>query len=149
MNSQPNVRVRVARRFNTSPERVFDAWLDPKLIGQWMFGEALREEEVLRIAVDARVGGAFSFLVRRGGQEIDHVGRYLAIERPKRLAFTWGIAGESTNGSRVTINIAPDGAGCELTLTHEMDAKWAEYAERTKAGWTRMLDVLATTVDRV
>jgi uncharacterized protein YndB with AHSA1/START domain len=148
MNSRPNVQVRLARRFNASPERVFDAWLDPKLIGQWMFGKALREEEVLRIAVDARVGGAFSFLVRRGGQEIDHIGRYLAIERPKRLAFTWGIAGESTDGSRVTIDIVPDGAGCELTLTHEMAAKWAEYAERTKAGWTRMLDVLATTLDR-
>ena len=148
MSSQPKVQVRVKRRFEATAERVFDACLDPQLIGQWMFGKALREQEVLRIALDARVGGEFSFLVRRDGQEIDHVGHYLAIERPKRLAFTWGVAGESTDESRVTIDIAPDGPGCQLTLTHDMDAKWAQYAERTQSGWSRMLDVLATTLDR-
>ena len=147
MNAPAPVHVRVKRRFDAPAERVFDAWLDPRLIGQWMFGKALREEEVLRIAVDARLGGAFSFLVRRQGQEIDHVGRYLSIERPTRLEFTWGIAGESAEESRVTVEIVPDGTRCELTLTHEMDAKWAEYAKRTEAGWTRMLDVLATTLD--
>jgi uncharacterized protein YndB with AHSA1/START domain len=56
---------RVTRRFSAAPERVFDAWLDPEMIGRWMFGPALRDEEVLRIAVDARIGGSFSFVVRR------------------------------------------------------------------------------------
>ena len=148
MSSQPKVQVRVTRRFDAPSERVFDACLDPELIGQWMFGKAPREQEVLRIALDARVGGEFSFLVRRDGQEIEHVGRYLAIERPKRLAFTWGVAGESADESRVTIDIAADGPGCRLTLTHDIEAKWAQYAERTQTGWSRMLDVLATLLDR-
>jgi uncharacterized protein YndB with AHSA1/START domain len=149
MNSPAKVQVRVKRRFDARPERVFDAWLDPKLIGQWMFGPALREEQVLRIAVDARVGGAFSFLVRRNQQELDHTGKYLEIERPRRLVFTWGVGTAPEAESRVTIEIAPQGAGCELTLTHDMHPKWAEYAGRTEAGWTRMLDVLATTLARV
>lgn len=143
MNTEEPVNVRVTRRFAATAERVFDAWLDPGIIGKWMFGHALRDEEVLRIAVDARVGGALSFLVRRRGQELDHVGRYLEIDRPRRLAFTWGIVGESTDESRVTIDIAPQKSGCELTLTHAMDAKWADYASRTEAGWTKMLDALA------
>ena len=142
MSEQP-IQVRIKRRFSASPERVFDAWLDPTMIGQWMFGPALREEEVLRIAVDARVGGSFSFLVRRQQQELDHVGKYLEIDRPRRLAFSWGIGTASEEESRVTIDIAPQGAGCELTLTHRMHPKWAEYAGRTEAGWTRMLDELA------
>ncbi len=101
----PNVKVSVTRHFDASPERVFDAWLDPELIGKWMFGPALREEEVLRIVADARVGGSFSFLVRRQGQEIDHVGKYREIDRPRRLVFTWGIAGESEDESLVIIEI--------------------------------------------
>jgi uncharacterized protein YndB with AHSA1/START domain len=146
MGAPSPITVRVSRAFDASPERVFDAWLDPQLIGTWMFGSRLRDEEVLRVAVDARVGGAFSFLVRRGEQEIDHVGVYLAIERPRRLVFTWGIAGESSNESLVTIDIAAMPTGCELTLTHVMHPKWADYASRTQAGWTKMLDALADTL---
>lgn len=51
-----------------------------------MFGPRLREEEILWIVVDARVGGAFSFLVRRGEMAIDYVGTYQHLERPKRWA---------------------------------------------------------------
>jgi uncharacterized protein YndB with AHSA1/START domain len=146
--SEQSLQVRIRRRFDVPAERVFDAWLDPRLIGQWMFGPALREEEILRIAVDARVGGAFSFLVRREQQALDHVGQYLEIDRPRRLAFSWGIGSASEAESRVTIDIVPRDAGCELTLIHRMHPKWAEYAGRTEAGWTRMLDVLAATLGR-
>ena len=145
----PNVKVSVTRHFDASPERVFDAWLDPEMIGKWMFGPALREEEVLRIVADARVGGSFSFLVRRQGQEIDHVGKYREIDRPRRLIFTWGIAGESEDESLVIIEIVPQETGAELTLTHEMDAKWADYASRTEAGWSKMLEALAATLGQI
>lgn len=83
------VSVRVIRRFRASAERVFDAWLDPATIGRWMFGPAVRDEEVVRLAVDPRPGGRFSFVVRRQGAETDHVGEYFAIDRPRRLVFSW------------------------------------------------------------
>ncbi len=142
MSSAQSVQVRVTRQFNASPERVFDAWLTPEMVGQWMAGPGVREEEVLRLAIDARVGGKFSFFVRRAGEEIDHVGTYLEIDRPRRLVFTWHIEKEEDELSRVTVEIAPRDSGCELTLTHEMDAKWAEYASRTENGWATMIGVL-------
>jgi uncharacterized protein YndB with AHSA1/START domain len=145
----PNVKVSVTHYFDASPERLFDALLDPEMIGKWMFGPALREEEVLRIVADARVGGSFSFLVRRQGQEIDHVGKYREIDRPRRLIFTWGIAGESEDESLVIIEIVPQETGAELTLTHEMDAKWADYASRTEAGWAKMLEALAAPLGQI
>ncbi len=74
MTADPDCIVRVTRRFTASAERVFDAWLDTALLGMWMFGPPLRDEEVLRLTLEPRVGGSFSFLVRRQGQEIDHVG---------------------------------------------------------------------------
>jgi uncharacterized protein YndB with AHSA1/START domain len=139
----PPVLVQVAREFDVSPARVFDAWLDPELIGRWMFGPALRDETVLRIAVEPREGGRFSFLVLRDGQEIDHAGEYLVLARPHRLTFTWGVAAIADGNSRVTVDIAPRAGGCTLELQHELRPEWAEYADRTREGWTRMLGCLA------
>lgn len=146
--STPATSVRVVQRFAAPPARVFDAWLDPVWIGKWMFGPALRDEEVLRIEVDPRVGGAFSFVVRRQGRELDHLGRYLEIDRPRRLVFTWGVdSAEAADRSRVEIDIAPLSAGCELTLVHHLHPDWLAYAERTQAGWTKMVGVLAVQLD--
>lgn len=146
MTADPPPVARVTRRFGAAPERVFDAWLNPEMIRTWMFGPALRDEEVVRIANDARVGGSFSFLVRRQGREIDHVGEYLEIDRPRRLVFTWGIVAPQTDMSRVVVEIAPQEAGCELTLTHELHPDWADYVDRTEAGWGKMLGALAETL---
>jgi uncharacterized protein YndB with AHSA1/START domain len=137
---------RVTQRFDASPERVFDAWLDPGILGTWMFGPNVREEEIVRLTVDPRVGGAFSFLVRRQGIEIDHVGEYLELVRPHRLAFTWGIRENLPETSHIRIDIRPLDIGCELILVHELHPKWADYADRTQAGWTKMLVALAAVL---
>jgi uncharacterized protein YndB with AHSA1/START domain len=151
MSLQQDVQVRVARRFTASAERVFDAWLEPAMIGQWMCGPGVRNEEIVRLSLDARVGGRFSFVVRRQGQDIDHVGTYLELDRPRRLVFTWAIAenlkDEAQDNSRVSIDIVPLAAGCELTLTHAMHPKWAGYADRTQAGWTTMLEALGRVLE--
>lgn len=136
------ITVRVQRAYPHAPERVFDAWLDPSVLGRWMFGPSIRDEEIVRLSVDPRVGGMFSFVVRRQGAEIDHVGQYLEIDRPARLVFTWGVAEDLPETSRVTIDIAARDGGCDLTLTHTMDAKWADYAARTESGWQMMLSAL-------
>ena len=144
MSTQQDVTVRDIHRYNAPPERVFDAWLDPKLMDGWMFGPTQRDEEVVRISVDARVGGSFSFFVRRQGEEIDHTGKYLELDRPRRLAFTWGAGppGQTPDISRLSIDISATDNGCELTLIHELHPDWADYADRTRDGWTKILDAL-------
>jgi uncharacterized protein YndB with AHSA1/START domain len=141
MDEKAAVNVRVMQQIEAPAERVFDAWMKPELIGKWMFGPSVRDEEIVRLHVDARVGGRFSFVVRRQGQEIDHVGEYLELARPTRLAFTWGIA--NSDSSRVTVEIAPKGGGCEVVLTHVLHPDWAHFASRTEAGWAKMLEALA------
>lgn len=140
--------VRVRHDFAATPDRVFDAWLDPDGLARWIVGPDVRDEQVLHVHVDARVGGAFSFLVRRDGAEIDHVGTYLAIDRPRRLAFTWHVAPDVDALSRVTIEIAPRPGGCTLTLTHEIDPRYAEYAARTEQGWTTILAAQQRMMER-
>lgn len=146
MNVEPNAVVRVNRRFSVASTLVFDAWLDPVMLGRWMFGPAIRDEEIVKLTLDPRPGGSFSFVVRREDREITHLGEYLEIERPSRLSFTWSTADALPDVSRVTIEIISFGNGCELTLTHEMHPDWLDFISRTEAGWARMLDALATAL---
>jgi len=138
------IDVTVSRTFDVPPDRVFSAWLVPRMLGQWMFGPRVRDENVVRLDLDPRVGGRFSLKVERQGVLVDHVGRYLEIEHPSRLVFTWEIENlPDDEPSVVSIDIAPKGNGCELTLIHTMDARWSEYTGRTSSAWATMLDALA------
>ena len=146
MTDKLPLKVVVTHSFSASSDRVFDAWLDPKMIEKWMFSPTLLEQEVVRISLDARVGGSFSFVVRRQGKEIDHIGKYLEIDRPRRLVFTWGVRQDSGDSSRVMVDVVAQGTGSELILTHELDPAWADYESRTRDSWTKMLKVLDDTL---
>ncbi len=140
------VFARVTRHFNVTPERVFDAWLAPQMVGRWMFGPAVRNEEVVRMTANAWVGGSFSFVVRRNGEEIDHIGYYVEIVRPRRLVFTWAVAPDRPDASHVYIDIASQGKECDLTLSHELHPNWADYVGPTEASWNLVLDSLAAAL---
>lgn len=142
LNVGNNPEVKVVKDFNVSAEKVFDAWLNPTTLNRWMFGPDVRDEEVLKLETDPRKGGSFSFVVRRGEEVINHLGTYLELDRPRRLVFTWGIESESEDESVVSIDIVSTKNGCRLTLAHQLDPKWTEYADRTEEGWSMMLGKL-------
>ena len=137
MTEKDGRTVRVVRQFSAPAQRVFDAWLDPKTAGTWLF--ATPTGTMTRVEIDARVGGRFS-IVRRDGEEIEHVGEYLEIDRPRRLVFTFGVPRFSPEMTRVVIEIVPSGPGCELRLTQENVLP--DYAERSVQGWTMILENL-------
>jgi uncharacterized protein YndB with AHSA1/START domain len=137
-----NVRsLQVVRRFDASAERVFDAWLDPNTAGKWLF--ATESGQMVRVEIDPRVGGSFNF-TRRDGDDVEHVGEYLEIDRPRRLVFTFSVPKFAKQVTRVTVEIVPLESGCQLTLTHE--DVLPEWASATEAGWTMILDTLARTL---
>lgn len=131
--------IRVERTIQASAERVFDAWLDPVWIGRFMFGPHLRDEQIVSLSNQAHVGGVFNYRVTRQGVEINHTGTYREIDRPRRLVFTWGVDAEQGDLSVVTIEIVAQGDSCTLVLTHKLHPDWAEYAERTQQGWTKIV----------
>jgi uncharacterized protein YndB with AHSA1/START domain len=133
----------VKRRFDAPAERVFDAWLDPESAGQFLFRTPTGEMK--RVEIDARVDGMFVVAEQRGDVLAEHFGRYVEIDRPRRLVFLFSISGfrdPEEVVSRVTIDIAAAGGDCELTLTHEIDPQWIEYRDRTREGWTMIVDNL-------
>ena len=142
MNEATSVTVGVVRRFDASPERVFSPWLDPKMAAKFLF--ATPTGRMMRAEIDARVGGKFTFVDRRDGEDIEHIGEYLEIARPHRLAFTFAVPKFSSQRTTVSIDIVPGGAGCTVTLTHA--GVLPDYASRTEEGWTRILDGLAAAL---
>jgi uncharacterized protein YndB with AHSA1/START domain len=129
----------VTRRFNFAIERVFDAWLDPAMASKFLFKTPTGE--MIRVDLDARVGGSFN-ITRRDGEDVEHVGTYLEIDRPRRLVFTFGVPKFSAQMTRVSIDLIPTPTGCELTLTHE--GVLPEWLDRSREGWEKIIDGLST-----
>jgi uncharacterized protein YndB with AHSA1/START domain len=139
--SDETVSVRVTHRFDASAERVYDAFLDPGKASRFMFMTATGQ--IVRCEIDGRVGGAFVIVDRRDGEDVAHRGTFLELERPRRIVFTLSVEKYSSESNKVTIQIAPLGKGCELTLTHEMRPPKADVRERTREGWTAILEAAA------
>ena len=144
MTSGPVVRARISRRFQFPAEDVFDAWLNPALAREW-FAPGLGE--MTRVEIDARVGGTFWLVQKRGTDEAHHTGEYLEIDRPRRLVFTWRTP-PLEDVSRVIIEIETTDDGCELTVTHEMNARWSEFVDRAAGAWQKMADAVAGLLQR-
>jgi uncharacterized protein YndB with AHSA1/START domain len=132
----------VERHIAATPERVFDAWLDAGAVGKWLF--ATPEGVMERAEIDPRVGGGFTIVERRGDALAEHFGEYLEIDRPRRLAFDFWTS-FSDERTRITVEIAADGDGSLVTLTHE--GVWADYEAQTRQGWTMILNGLAHTLE--
>lgn len=142
MDTGERMTVRVTRRFAAAPQRVFDAWLDAKTAGKWLFATASGRSECVEI--DARAGGWFYIVERRDNETVDHVGEYIELVRPRRLVFTLFAEKYSLQFERVTVVLAPLGAGCELELTQETRT---ELAPRVRRCWIEMLDRLAAILE--
>ena len=135
--------LRITRYFDAPPERVFDAWLDPKLASKWLFTTAQSVEH--HVELDARVGGTFTITDWRGGKKYTAVGEYLEIDRPHRLVFKYGMPQFSEDFDHITVGFIPKGAGCEMTLTQRgMSTDGEKSAEQ---GWGGMFTVLAEVLN--
>lgn len=130
--------VRVTHQFKLPPEQVFDAWLQPEQARKWLF--ATDTGELVRADIEPRVGGTFRIVDRREGEDVEHIGQYITVDRPHRLVFEFAVPQYSPIKTRVAVEIELQWAGCVLGLTH--DGVPAEYVDRTRAGWTKLLDRL-------
>lgn len=134
--------VRVTRDFKLPAEQVFEAWLKPEQAGKWLF--ATDTGVMVRAEIDARVGGHFRFVDLRNGEEVEHVGEYLTIERPHRLVFDFAVPQYNPQKTRVAVEIESQGPGCVLSLVHQ-DVPEA-FAARTHTGWSKILDALSASM---
>ncbi|MEX2252982.1 MAG: SRPBCC domain-containing protein [Thermoleophilaceae bacterium] len=124
-------------------DEVFAAWTEAARIPEW-FGPAGRIAP--RAEVDLRVGGRYRIEIQDGELVLSAVGRYLEIEPPERLVFTFGwepVVHEVADIGEtvVTVELRDREGSTEMTLTHE-GLPTEEAAQFHDFGWGASFDRL-------
>lgn len=133
--------VRVQRVMPAPPDVVFDEWLDPEAMEEWM---CPRPARCVAITVEPRVGGAVRFDVDDSGTSVLIAGRFLAIDRPRVLRFTWSNSNwpDPTTVSIVNVAFEPFGEDETLMSIEHSLMPPAEF-DGFHNGWTRTFEQLA------
>jgi uncharacterized protein YndB with AHSA1/START domain len=114
----------LTRILNASPEKVFKAWTDPKLITQWFTPPPWKTTHA---ETDVRPGGT-SYIVMEGpdGTKMPNRGVYLEVVKNEKLVFTdaYAKAWEPSGKPFMTV-----------TLTFENQGGKTKYTARVRH-WT-------------
>ncbi|HWB12115.1 MAG TPA: SRPBCC domain-containing protein [Pirellulales bacterium] len=126
--------ITVTRTIPAASEEVFDVWIDAQSPGGPWFGAD-------RVILNAVVDGLFYFAVKHAGRTWPHYGRFVRIERPRCVEYTW--MSEATKGleSIVTVTFEPSGSQTEVTLRHA-GVPDDEMGRQHQEGWTWVLSML-------
>ncbi len=112
----PNEREFVVERaVRASPEKIFEAYTDPKLVPRWWAppGGSLWIEQM-----DVRPGGKYRFVQHTpDGQELVFVGSYVEVQPPTRLVYTFEVEGQG-HPVTATVELRREGASTRVTLTN-------------------------------
>ena len=135
----------ITRTFDAPRERVFDAWLDPKAIAQWVGPRSVKAEAQL---LEPRVGGRYRIWMRGGDAKGPTVGgTYREIKRPERLVLSWAWESDHPHGEKghqtlITLAFRTVGTKTEMTMRHEsFESK--QSRDSHNQGWNASFDKLA------
>jgi uncharacterized protein YndB with AHSA1/START domain len=117
--------------------KVFDVWMSPESPGGPWFGAA-------RVILNPVVDGLFYLAVQHEGRTWPHFGRFIQIDRPSRVEYTW--MSEATKGAEsvVLVTFEPRGDQTEVTLRHS-GVPDDELGRQHKEGWAWVLSTLAAS----
>ncbi len=133
--------VRVQRVMPAVPDVVFDQWLDPEALEEWMCPRPVR---VLAVTVEPRIGGNVRFDVDDSGTRVLITGQFLTIERPNLLRFTWSNSNWPDPTVASVVNVAFEPVGDDQTLMSiEHSLLPPKEFESFDEGWTLTFDQLA------
>lgn len=144
---RPGPEVQIRRLLDASPEKVFAAFADQKLIAQWL--RPSPEVKLTVLVFDFRPGGAYRFAYDTSSdQQMVVGGIFRSIEAPARIVFTWLIEPPDEHAgidSEVTVQLVPRGSFTELTIRHaELGREDANV--RHEQGWRGALDLLEASL---
>jgi uncharacterized protein YndB with AHSA1/START domain len=117
---EPQPEAVVRRVLPAPPGVVYDEWLDPRAMADWM---CPRPARCLGIESEPRVGGQLRIDIEENGVRFYVSGQYLALDRPGLLRFTWSCSTwpDPSVSSIVTVLLAAhEQAGTLMTIRHTL-----------------------------
>ena len=123
-------------------EDVFDAWLDPASIRQWMKPGPMALSDA---TINPVIGGKYALTFTGDGKVIPHEGEYREIARPHRLVFTWKSAGAGDTVVTIAFARVAD-RRTKVTLTHEQFVSEGAR-DGHRSGWGGILEKLGETME--
>ena len=138
-----DLKVNIRKIINAPIATVFDAWINPDILAKFML--PMPGTENSQVENDPRVGGEFVIMMKVGDDRVPHTGKYLQIDRPNQLAFTWE-SPASLDDSVVTLIFTKLGnhqTNVELTHVKFIDK---ERRSNHEQGWGNILDELGNMI---
>lgn len=130
-------QAQVSRRIEAAPAKVWETLTSREGMKAYMMGA--------EVEADWRVGGKISMHGEYQGKPFEDHGEVRSFEPERRLAYTHESSAMPGQEHLVTFELAPRGAGAEVTVTQEgeqaADEKTRAMYEKT---WTAMLQALET-----
>jgi uncharacterized protein YndB with AHSA1/START domain len=132
--------LQIRRTVAAPPEQVWRALTDPSAVNGWFWPHLDPSTEI-----DLQVDGGYRFAGPAGGIAVK--GRYLEVEPPRRLVFTWQWDGDddpesADEASLVTVGLETSLRGTALSLTHDR-IRNGEARDRYAEGWRDCLERLS------
>jgi uncharacterized protein YndB with AHSA1/START domain len=131
--------LQITREFSAARERVWLAWTQPDAIVRWL---GPSDWPAVEVTADVRVGGAWRACLRSRNDDrlLWQSGRYLIIEPPGRLEFTFAWEGSSHEDgpgveTRVTVSLEPTAAGGTLMRFSQTGLVSRDSAIGHSKGW--------------
>lgn len=124
----------------TTPEKVWDALMNPELTKQYWFGH--------HNASDWKVGSGWKHQMHDDPSVVHVVGKVLESDAPRRLVVSWvspDQEGDEAKTSRVIYEIESFGKNVKLTVTHE--DLHQEMFDSVSFGWPIVLCNLKTLLE--
>ncbi|HEX4330658.1 MAG TPA: SRPBCC domain-containing protein [Usitatibacter sp.] len=121
------------RTIPASPDEAFDAWLDPANPGTpWNNSE--------KLVLEPKVGKLFYFRHVMEGVDLPHFGCFTALDRAKKIQYTWMSRHTRGTESIVTITLQKKGADTLLSLNHA-GLPDDEMGHAHEGGWNHYLGI--------
>ena len=125
----------------TTPERLWEAIIDPDIRAKYNFGAAM-------VVPELKPGAHFEMTAAKADAVLGE-GEILEVDPPRRLVHTmvayFSDEAKAEGTSRVTWEIEPVGDSCRLTVTHD---KLREDAnDQIYGGWPQILSGLKTLLE--
>lgn len=138
----------IERDFAYPPKTVFEAWLIPEQLVQWM--GPIDEIKVSNVSINAVEGGQYHMQFNDPDCSENKLnGVYKVIDRYKKLVFTWvweAPADGANEETLVTLDFIPIKGGTRLRLHHEKFSS-NELRDRHDWGWNGTLDKLLRYIE--